>query len=259
MVAIQQQEAPLSLSGLEEAALGEALFEEAYLLAEQAFRAGYRRAESGRSEEAVDSYRKALSLEKDFPNTWYNLGVALYSLERYEEALEAYDQAISCRGDFAAARYNRDLTLVMLHKFSEAQQAFEVAYPHRARMQDGGARFYTQWATLYLAEAYDAVPRQDVIAFEAVVLKYLDILEKAQQDGMGHVVEEALAQFKSAAAPDATQKDTGERVAIEELELFIRLMRIKDPMERWWAIGKAVSNRWPKGDSVRQAVREMRR
>ena len=248
MVAIEQQEAPLSLSGLEEAAVTAQAFREAYLLAE-----------SGRSEEAVDSYRKALILEKDFPNAWYNLGVALYSLERYEEALEAYGQAISCRGSFAEAKYNRALTLVMLHKFSEAQQAFEVAYPHRAGMPDEGARFYTQWATLYLAETYDAVPGQDVIAFEAAVLKYLDILEKAQQDGMGHVVEEALAQFKSAAAPDATQKDTGEPGVIEELELFIRLMRIKDPMERWWAIGKAVSNRCPKGDSVRQAVREMRR
>ena len=54
-------------------------------------------------------------------------------------------------------------------------------------------------------------------------------------------------------------KKPNEKKAFEELEVFIRLMRIKDPFEGWRALGKEVSKRWPKGHSVVKAVREMRR
>ena len=70
---------------------------------------------------------------------------------------------------------------------------------------------------------------------------------------MGQVVEDIVARVK------AGLKKKKEIKAFEELELFINLMRIKDPFEGWWAIGKALSERWPKGHSVANAVREMRR
>ncbi len=95
--------------------------------------------------------------------------------------------------------------------------------------------------------------QQNLHAFEEAGLKYIDILEKAEQDGLDDVVEEARAQFR------ASINKKKELKAFEELELFINLMKIKDPFEGWRAIGKVVSERWPKGLDCVKAVREIRR
>ncbi len=116
-----------------------------------------------------------------------------------------------------------------------------------------GAELYKIEAITALKYGLSGLLTPNIRAFEEAGLKYIDILEKAQRDGMGQVVEDALAQFK------ASLKKKKERRAFDELEVFINLMKIKDPFEGWRAIGKVVSERWPKGLDCVKAVREMRR
>jgi len=46
--------------------------------------------------------------------------------------------------------------------------------------------------------------------------------------------------------------------ALEELELMIRLLSIKDPFEGWRALTKELTKVWPTGVSAVDAVREQR-
>lgn len=46
-----------------------------------------------KSETAVDKYREALDIQEEFPEAWYNLGLAYLDLEKYEKAREAARRA----------------------------------------------------------------------------------------------------------------------------------------------------------------------
>jgi len=45
--------------------------------------------------EALACYDKAIELCRDYPNAWYNKGLALYALGRYEEAAETFKKCRS--------------------------------------------------------------------------------------------------------------------------------------------------------------------
>lgn len=147
--------------------------------------------------------------------------------------------------------------LLLLLRYDEASDAFQKSVHHLQPLgplaQDMKQDIYQRWAFVGIVQGLEGLLYEDIRAFEKGGLKYVDILEKAQEDNRDHVVEDALAQFKAAL------KKKKELKAFEELEVFINLMKIKDPFEGWRAIGKEVSKRWPKGHSVKQAVREMRR
>jgi tetratricopeptide (TPR) repeat protein len=49
---------------------------------------------SGRYEEALQAYDKALTLNPDDSDSWHRKSIELYKLCRYEEARQAYDRAI---------------------------------------------------------------------------------------------------------------------------------------------------------------------
>ena len=211
----------------------------------------------GRYDEALDAFKKAITLSGDAPDPrmWLAKGVVLASLERPEEALESYEKALGLSLDAPAAWawLGKGVVLCQLINYKDAHQAFQNAFNLRNTLPGGGTDIYEVWSTMTLAQGLDALLGQNIRGFEEAGLKYIDILEKAQQDGMGRVVEDALTQFK------AGLKKAKERRAFEELYVFINLMKIKDPFEGWRAIGKVVSERWPKGHSVVKAVREMRR
>ena len=186
--------------------------------------------------------------------TWNNLGVDLGLQGRFEEALEAFGRALLIKEGSPQALNNKGVALACLGQYGDAYAAFDKVFDSRGVLQGGAAaRLYHFWATLDLAQGLDATLANDIRVFEQAGLKYIDVLEKAGQDGMGEVVEAALTQF------EAGLKKKRELKAFAEVEVFIRLMKIKDSFEAWRALGKEVSNQWSKGHSVVKAVREMRR
>ncbi len=58
----------------------------------------------GKSKEA---FEKAIELEPDGVDAWYNRGVALGDLEQYEEAVKSSDKAIELKPGHTGAWYNR--------------------------------------------------------------------------------------------------------------------------------------------------------
>jgi protein O-GlcNAc transferase len=98
-------------------------------LADAQFHLGTAYAESGRWEEAVGAYRKALALPTlaipDFVHQ--NLGLALYHLKRYAEAESSLRFALSLDPKLQAAYYNLGLVLIAENRPAEARVAFRQA------------------------------------------------------------------------------------------------------------------------------------
>ena len=54
----------------------------------------------GKNEEAITSYKKAIDLKSDFVNAYFNLGLVSQNIGDYEKAIENYKKAIELQPDF---------------------------------------------------------------------------------------------------------------------------------------------------------------
>jgi predicted O-linked N-acetylglucosamine transferase (SPINDLY family) len=59
---------------------------------------------SGKLDEAIEAYSKALSLKPDYAAAYYNTGVTLQEQGKLDEAITAYNKALSLKPDYAVAR-----------------------------------------------------------------------------------------------------------------------------------------------------------
>jgi tetratricopeptide (TPR) repeat protein/DNA-binding winged helix-turn-helix (wHTH) protein len=92
------------------------------------FHSGYAAMRSGRTEEALDLYRRALRFR---PLTWYVepletcLADALFELKRYEEAVEEYRRVLGINPNYARARFGLAQSLDALGRRDEARAEYE--------------------------------------------------------------------------------------------------------------------------------------
>jgi len=100
---------------------------EGYPLASREFDLGMDAGRAGDNEGALAAFSRAIELEPDDADAWYNKGVALAKLRRTEEARSAYDRAIELRPEYADAWYNKGVALAKLATTEEALNAFERA------------------------------------------------------------------------------------------------------------------------------------
>jgi D-alanyl-D-alanine carboxypeptidase len=56
--------------------------------------------------QAISAYQKAISIDPDYADAYYNMGVAYAEQGKYSAAITAFQQAISIKPDFAEAYYN---------------------------------------------------------------------------------------------------------------------------------------------------------
>jgi tetratricopeptide (TPR) repeat protein len=91
------------------------------------FNQGNALAQSGRLEEAVADFERALQLVPSFPEAQTNLGNVLFSLHRLPEAVDHYQAAIGLKPDYADAHYNLGIALRALGRAPEASAELETA------------------------------------------------------------------------------------------------------------------------------------
>lgn len=78
-----------------------------------------------KNDKAVRNYRKAIELKADFPEAWCNIGSELEILEKHEEAVEAYNTAIELRPDYPKAYEKMGTDLRKLERKEEAVQTYD--------------------------------------------------------------------------------------------------------------------------------------
>src|SRR5215831_577275 len=81
----------------------------------------------GRSNDALATYERVLSVHTDDAVVWNNRGVMLQARKRFDEALASYERAIALKPDFADALYNRGLTLQAATRFQDALGSYDHA------------------------------------------------------------------------------------------------------------------------------------
>ena len=94
--------------------------------------------------------------------------------------------------------------------------------------------------------------RQDVATAQRGVAEYLRVLDAAKAEDL----ESALVAPIGRATEDSVPPEL--QAALEELELMVRLLSIKDPFDRWREFSKEISTVWPKDVSAIDAIREQR-
>ncbi len=120
--------------------------------AQQWFAEGYDLVESGKYEEALVAYDRAIALNPTFAAAYFNKGCALDALKRYEEALTAYDRAIALNPTFALAYNNKGNTLNSLQRYDEALAAYDRAI---ALNPSFAAAYFNKGYTLNSLQRYE--------------------------------------------------------------------------------------------------------
>ena len=67
---------------------------------------GASKAQIGMLDEAVEAYKKSISLKPDFAEAYNNIGTAHKEKGKLEEAIEAYKKALAIKPDYGEAYYN---------------------------------------------------------------------------------------------------------------------------------------------------------
>ena len=84
-------------------------------------------AKRGEYEKAVKTYDRAIALDPDFADAYYNRGVAKVRLKEFQEAIKDFDKAIELKPDDIFCYLNRGVAKDQIKEFREAIKDFDEA------------------------------------------------------------------------------------------------------------------------------------
>jgi Flp pilus assembly protein TadD len=87
---------------------------------------------AGRSEEAAEALEEAVKIDPDNPQALNNLGITRYDLRKFDEAAEYYRRTLALRPNMPEAHNNLGNALRMTGDIDGAMQAYQDALTHRA-------------------------------------------------------------------------------------------------------------------------------
>ena len=83
--------------------------------------------DQGKLKEAIGAFEKAVSIKPNYAEAYNNMGVALQNQGNLEKAMDAYRKVLSIKPDFSEAYNNMGVTLKNQNKMEEAVEAYEKA------------------------------------------------------------------------------------------------------------------------------------
>jgi tetratricopeptide (TPR) repeat protein len=95
----------------------------------------------GKTEQAIDKFKKSLRVRPDFPAAWLNWGIALAERKQYDQAVGKFRQALSVDSSFAPAYSEWGALLAEQGKSHEAIEKFQRAVAVDPRFDDVHARW----------------------------------------------------------------------------------------------------------------------
>ena len=122
---------------------------------------GASRAQIGNLDEAIEAYKKTISLKPDYADAYSNMGVALRNQGKFDEAIEVYKKSILLKPNDADTYYNMGIALKDQDKLDEAVEAYKKSIslkPHNAKAYNNlGTTFKEQGKLDEAVEAYKKV------------------------------------------------------------------------------------------------------
>ena len=83
--------------------------------------------ELGELEQAIEAYKKALSIKPDYADAHNNMGMALYDQGSFDEAANNYQKAVNLEPDFADAHYNLGNVLKKTGNMKQAIESYKAS------------------------------------------------------------------------------------------------------------------------------------
>jgi tetratricopeptide (TPR) repeat protein len=202
---------------------------------------------------------------------------------RGDEALKQCEAALKIR-DNALTQYLRSLALFATRRDDEGFQALQRAYDLKEGIEPPKEillrELLRNWSLMALCLGVFGALAQKPAELEKPVAEYIRVVDNAKAERLEDAVidvplpkkfssylwGEYERQFRDGcfhAGLPVTQEAVAEvrqqfQEAVEELELAVRLLSIKDPFEGWRALTKEISKVWPEGVSALDAIREQR-
>lgn len=174
--------------------------------------------QQGQTQEGLETYAQALRV-KETPSSWSLKGTALLQVERLDEAFDAFRRSYFLKEEFGPQK--------------------------QGYLQD----LLAAWSIAALLRCLSGILEQDVREAEKGAFEYIALLKQAREDGLDHLVLDLAVELP--VADDV-------KAALEELDLMVRLLSIKDPFERWRAFTREISKVWPENLSAVDEIREQR-
>ena len=81
----------------------------------------------GQLDQSIEAFNKAVAIEPDYAEAYYNMGNTLKARAKLEDAIEAYKKALAIRPDYTEAYNNMGNTLNEQGKLEEAIESFNKA------------------------------------------------------------------------------------------------------------------------------------
>jgi hypothetical protein len=94
----------------------------------------------GRTKQAEQAHRRAVKVDPDYVQAFYNLGLVLYDQGRLDEAVALFDQVLEKRPDMQEVRWDRALAYLMA---GDLRRGFR-EYEHRFQLPDLEERVFRQ-------------------------------------------------------------------------------------------------------------------
>ena len=172
----------------------------------------------GHEEEGLTEYDAAIRV-KELASTWALKGNALLQMERLDEAFGDFRKAHSLRENWGTSKLDHLTNL------------------------------FGDWSIAALLRGLFGILQEDIQEAKKGVDEYIDVLDRAKEDNLAFAV---LNLAVKQPVPEDLQ------AGLEELELMVRLLSIKDPFEGWRELAKEITKVWPKDVSAIDAIREQR-
>ena len=88
---------------------------------------GYIMSDRGDVNKAIEYFQQAIKIKPDYAEAQYNIGVACDALGRRQDAIEAYKQAIRIQPDYHNAHFNLGFACYQLGRYQDAIEAYKRA------------------------------------------------------------------------------------------------------------------------------------
>ena len=109
----------------------------------------------GNKEEAIHQYNKAIQLNPNYTEAYFNKGICLSNLNKKEDAILMYNKAIELNNNYVDAYFQRGYCLFSLDRFEEAMNEMNKVieldnnYP-QAYFERGSCLIKTQSAMIHI-------------------------------------------------------------------------------------------------------------
>ena len=186
---------------------------------ESFFNLGITLRDLGRLDETEDNYKKAIELNPNRAELYNNLGIVLKELGKLDESEQNYKKAIKLKPDYADAYHNMSFTLLLKHDFKKAYDLYEWRWKTEQKI---GEKFNTS-KPLWKGESNKRILiwKEQGIGDEIIFCSMLSELKAKSEKLIVHCDKRLIPLFKRSLSKDIIFEDSKKNINEKDYDVHI--------------------------------------